>query len=199
VDCLQDRRLPPAAALLQDAIDLGRLGYIGMSYGGHVAALCSLRDPRTQAVANLDGGLFTAEVFGRELGVPCLMLMGDNALKGQFSTGQALPPVTREGLGLMDVAYERFDGTPPAEPVHRITLPGSLHGDFTDLPVLLHGAMTIPGFLSGLDPNRLIEVQCETVGSFCDAYVKGGRRVFPGDLDSRYPELIVHHRHAGAV
>jgi predicted dienelactone hydrolase len=198
-DCCEDRRLPPSAAFLQEAIDLGRLGYIGMSFGGHVAALCGLRDPRTRAVANLDGGLFTAEVFGRELGVPCLMLMGDNALKGQLSANQALPPVTPEGLGLMDVAYERFDGTPPAEPVHRITLPGSLHGDFTDLPVLLHGAMTIPGFLSELDPAGLTVVQCETVRGFFDAYVKSCHRVFPGDLGARYPELIVHRRHAGAA
>ena len=187
VDRLEDGLLPANAAFLKDVSDFTRLGYFGMSYGGHVAALCCMKDPRTKAGANLDGGFFSGEVVGREVGVPFLAFTGDHlsAQVGPISSGSA-----SDGPNAQELAYERWDGTPPAQPVHRIRLRGSLHGDFTDLPVVLHGAMTIPGFLSGLDPVRLIAAQLDTVRTFFDAYVRIGDRAFPGEIVGRQPEML---------
>lgn len=42
----------------RDKIDFDRVGFMGFSFGGAVAAEASLRDPRIAAVANLDGGLY---------------------------------------------------------------------------------------------------------------------------------------------
>jgi len=56
--------------------------------------------------------------------------------------------------------------------------------------VLLQGAMPIPGFVSGLDPARLIAAQLDTVRSFFDAYVRVGDRSFPGDLFERHADLL---------
>jgi predicted dienelactone hydrolase len=184
VDCLEDGLVPARATFLKDSSDFAGLGYFGMSYGGHIAALCSLKDPRTKAGANLDGGFFSADVVGREIGVPFLSFTGD------YLNAQSSPNAASDNLNAHELAYARWDGTPPAQPVHRIKLRGSLHGDFTDLPVVLRGAMTIPGFLSGLDPASLIAAQLDTVRSFFDAYVKVGDRLFPRDLLARHPALL---------
>jgi predicted dienelactone hydrolase len=186
VDCIEDGRLPANAAFLKDVCDFTRLGYFGMSYGGHVAALCSMKDPRTGAGANLDGGFFSADVVGREVGAPFLAFTGDG-LDAQLPASS----VSSSGkLNAQELAYQRFDGTPPVQPVHRIRLRGSLHGDFTDLPLLLHGRMTVPGFLSGLDPERLIAAQLDTVRSFFDAYVGVGDEFFPGGLVARHAHML---------
>jgi predicted dienelactone hydrolase len=184
VDCIEDGLAPANAAFLKDSSDFARLGYFGMSYGGHVAALCSLKDPRTKAGANLDGGFFSADVIGREIGVPFLSFTGD------YLNAQSSPNAASDNLNAHELAYARWDGTPPSQPVHRFRLRGSLHGDFTDLPVLLAGAMRIPGFLSDLDPARVIAAQLDTVRSFFDAYVSVGDRSFPGDLLARHPDLL---------
>lgn len=47
-----------AQPLWRDKIDFNRVGFLGFSFGGAVAAEASLRDPRIAAVANLDGGLY---------------------------------------------------------------------------------------------------------------------------------------------
>jgi predicted dienelactone hydrolase len=184
VDCLERGHVPERVTFLNASIDFARLGYFGMSYGGHVAALCNLKDPRSKAGANLDGGFFSADVVGREIGVPFLSFTGD------YLNAQAAPGAASGELNAQELLYERWDGTPPAQPVHRVRLRGSLHGDFTDLPVLLHGTMSIPGFLSGLDPQRLMAAQLDTVRSFFDAYVGVGDESFPGDLITRHPDML---------
>lgn len=42
----------------QEKTDFNRVGFLGFSFGGAVAAEASLRDTRIAAVANLDGGLY---------------------------------------------------------------------------------------------------------------------------------------------
>jgi len=65
-----------AQPLWRDKIDFNRVGFLGFSFGGAVAAEASLRDPRIAAVANLDGGLYAqaAEQGARR---PYLVLASD--------------------------------------------------------------------------------------------------------------------------
>ena len=48
-------------------IDHGSRGYMGMSYGGYIAAMLAQGDRRAKAAINLDGGYWTAELIDADL------------------------------------------------------------------------------------------------------------------------------------
>jgi predicted dienelactone hydrolase len=194
VDCLAQGDVPDAIADIAAAVDLDRLGYFGMSMGGHVAALCCMKDPRARAGANLDGGVLTAEPLGRELGVPFLAFTEDMSV-GAAMLGRSAPSPVADGPSVLDLAYQRSDGVPPLFPVHRITVRGAAHMDFTDMPRLFDPAR-VPQAASRIPVDRLLEVQVRVVGDFFDQYVRGTGTGFPERVAKEFDDLLVVHRSA---
>jgi len=199
VDRLAGKAVSPAAAPVAEAADLEHLAYFGMSYGGHVAALCCLKDPRARAGANFDGGFFTAEVLGREIGVPFLCLMSDRAQAAKvLEYGPVAPPAT-DGQAMLDLLYARMDGTPPAQPVHRLIVRNALHMDFTDLPSLFGGGAGLPGRLGDVPTDRLMALQFRITRDFFDTYVRGESRDFPREVAAEFDDLVVAQDHAAML
>jgi len=190
-DRIAQGAVPAAATAIAAASDIDRLAYLGMSFGGHVAALCCLKDPRARAGANLDGGVFSAEPFGRELGLPFLALTGDLSV-GAAAVGRTAPAPSPASQTLLDFAYNRPDGVPPAWPLHRLGVPGTTHVDFADFP-LLFDPSHVPVLASSMPPGRWYALKVRIVGEFFDHYLRGLHPAFPAPLAADYPDLLVIH------
>lgn len=189
IDRFSEGDVPTKAADLAAAVDLGRLGYLGMSYGGHVAALSCMKDPRAKAGVNLDGDFATAEPFEREVGVPFLAMSRDIQAIGRFYDIVA-EPTAPDSMTSCDLAYERADGTPPLAPVHRFTLRGGLHWDFLDARFLTPDGLP-PGLLGDLPPLRTVQAISHTVQDFFDTYLCDAGRSFPATVATDFADLLV--------
>ncbi|AMO23665.1 hypothetical protein GCM10027034_37650 [Ramlibacter solisilvae] len=164
------------------------VGYFGMSYGAHISALSALQDARARACVNLDGGVFTSEPIGRELGVPMLCI-GEDAHFALTAVGFNVPPATTEAMSATEYAFARADRIAPLHPVYRTTFLRSNHGDVTDWPVLA----STPG--QTYDPGeRAIDLQCRLVGDFFDTFVRRMDVGFPEDTWRAFADALIVHR-----
>ena len=189
VDRIEERQVPPQAITIAEAADLDRIGYLGMSYGGHVAALSCMKDPRARCGVNLDGDFATAEPFGREIGVPFLTFSRDlAAIAPQYGLEAEAP--SPSSMTSCDLAYEREDGTPPAAAVHRLTLRGGMHWDFLDARVLLPEGLP-PGLMGDLPPERTALAIQRSVQEFFDLYLKADETRFPAGVAEDFADLLV--------
>ena len=192
VDRIVQSDVPAAAKEVSAAVDINRIGYLGMSFGGHVAALCCQKDPRAKAGANLDGGVFTAEPLGREIGAPFLAFTGDMS-GAAAAAGRTMDPPAPTGPTHLDVAYQRKDGVEPEQPLHRLSVRGTSHLDFADFPILF-AAMKAHAFASAMPIERWFELKIRVVGDFYDRYLRGDARDFPGNLPCEFSDLLVVHQ-----
>jgi predicted dienelactone hydrolase len=192
VDRIVQGNVPAAAKAISAVADMDRMGYLGMSFGGHVAALCCQKDPRAIAGANLDGGVFTAEPLGREIGVPFLAFTGDMSA-GAAALGRTVDPPHPTGLTHLDVAYQRKDGVEPEWPLHRLGVRGTSHLDFADFPILFN-AMKATALASTMPVERWLELKVRVVGDFFNRYLRGETTDFPGNLPAEFSDLLVVHQ-----
>ena len=197
LDRLEAKDVPDAAAGVADAIDHGSRGYMGMSYGGYIAAMLAQGDRRAKAAINLDGGYWTGELIDADVRTPFLMLNSDptavmatlpeefNVYRGDFGPGAPTAG---------DLAYERLATAGLRDDVHRIMIPGIQHVAISDFPEILGeptAAMLLgePGTVS-----QLTALQNDLVLGFLDRYVKGVESDYPGEVLTRYPRLMVRDR-----
>ena len=167
------------------------VAYVGMSYGAHVASLAALKDSRARAFVNLDGGIFTAEPIGREIGMPVLCLTEDFQL-AMRAHGIELPPLTPDSLPWFAMAYTRRDGCPPIAPVHCIAMRNTAHGDFTDMTALYRDSP--PGFYRAEDAGKTLALQNRVICDFLDTHVRGEKRGFPQAVVDEHPDSLVLHK-----
>ena len=197
LDRLEEMDVPDAAVPVAGAIDHDSRGYIGMSYGGYIAAMLAQGDSRARAAINLDGGYWTAELIDADVRTPFLMLNSDPTLvmatmppELPVYRGPYVPGAPTAG----DLAYERLATAGLREDMHRIMIPGIQHIGVTDLAEIFgvpEGAAALgePGIVA-----RFTTIQNDLVLGFLDRYMKGVASGFPDDVLARYPELMVRDR-----
>ncbi len=197
LDRLEQMDVPDAAMPVAGAIDHDSRGYMGMSYGGYIAAMLAQGDSRARAAINLDGGYWTSELIDADLRTPFLMLNSDPTLV--MATMPPEMPVYRGDYGPGaptpgDLAYERLATAGLREDIHRIMIPGIQHVGVSDLPELFGvpeaaAALGEPGIVA-----RFTAIQNDLVLGFLDRYVKGVDSGFPDDALARHPALMVRDR-----
>ena len=197
LDRLEVQDVPEAAAAVANAIDHERRGYMGMSYGGYIAAMLAQGDRRARAAINLDGGYWTGELIDADVRTPFLMLNSDptavmatlpeefNVYRGDYGSGAPTAG---------DLAYERLAAAGLRDDIHRILIPGLQHVAISDFPEILGepAAATLlgePGIVA-----KLTAIQNDLVLGFLDRYVKGVESDYPSAALARYPELMVRDR-----
>lgn len=164
----------------RDRVDFRRVGFLGFSFGGAVAAEASLRDSRVAAVANLDGGLY-GEAALQGARRPYLVMSSD------FD-----PPSARRLSSSRRFEWqELYDGV-AREVRHAQTLGGSLF--------LVRGA-THDAFLDSyrmgsnfrkwllLAPNRAEEIKHAYLLAFFDAHLRSRDNRLLSAATSPYPEV----------
>ncbi|MFD9949228.1 alpha/beta hydrolase family protein [Nonomuraea sp. NPDC059023] len=150
-----ETRLPDG---LRGAPDLSRVGALGQSLGGSVAAQLVHDDRRVDAGVNLDGG-YVGRVAKTGVGRPFLQL--------------AAEAHTRESEPSWKSFWRASTGWK-----RELRFAGAAHGSFTDLQAMLPKiAETVPkvpvaDFVGTIDPRRSVAAQRAYVAAFFDLHLK---------------------------
>ncbi|YCK38634.1 alpha/beta hydrolase family protein [Actinomadura sp. ATCC 39365] len=173
-------RLPDG---LRGAPDLSRVGALGQSLGGSVAAQLVHDDPRVDAGVNLDGG-YVGPVAATGVTRPFLQL--------------AAQAHTRENEPSWKSFWRASTGWK-----RELRFKGAAHGSFTDLQALLpqiaaalpkaadgkQGGVPVADFVGTIDPQRSVAAQRAYIGAFFDLHLLGKPTRLFQEPDSRFPEV----------
>lgn len=145
------------------ATDFERVGVIGFSLGGATATSFCAQNPICKAGVNLDGYLF-GDMRGKPLSTPFLFF---------YSAGND---------GMNDFYYRETAG-----PAYRVSVPGSMHINFTDFslagPYLR--ALNVTGATDG---RAFIDIMRAAVGGFFEMHLKTAPDPWCA-LESQYPHV----------
>lgn len=157
------------------APDATRVGALGQSLGGSVAAQLTRDDARVDAAVNLDGA-YVGPVAGRGVTRPFLQLAAETHTRDSEPSWKSF---WRASTG-----WKR-----------ELRFKGAAHGSFTDLqPLLPQIAGKLPkvplaDYVGTIDPGRSVAAQRAYIGAFFDLHLRGkATRLFEGP-DARFPEV----------
>ncbi|MGW2520805.1 alpha/beta hydrolase family protein [Streptomyces sp. NPDC001617] len=169
IDELTDRSHP--AWRHAGLIDSSRIGVAGHSLGGASAVPTMAHDRRVRAGVDLDGTMF-APVPADGLGGRPFMMIGHPTGTGEDPTWTA--------------AWSRLTGWK-----RWLTVTGSDHAGFTDLPVLAE-ALGIPDPSTTLSPARAVQLTRTYVAAFFDLHLRHIPAPILNGPDPTYPEVTFH-------
>ncbi|WP_437548678.1 hypothetical protein WME97_00865 [Sorangium sp. So ce367] len=164
--------------LLTGRLDLERIGVLGHSYGGAMAAEVCARDDRFDAGLDIDGRLFGPQdgAGGRGLAQPFfIMLAADHPDDPSI-----------------DETYNALNGQG-----YRARVEDAAHLTFSDLPVVVEhflGEGVLPELLGTLDPARAVEITNAYTRAFVQAHVRGEAAPLLDGPSPEYPEVTFEKR-----
>ena len=162
---------------LRSAMDLGRIGVLGMSFGGAASAQFAHQDTRVRAAINLDGGQFHDTLLDAQIRVPLLMV------HSRFAASFA------DGGGYNDLFYEPWAQAGQSGRVWRYVIEDSGHLDFTDMTVFGRGLVAKLLGLGGIDGATMLNLTAELCTRFLDCHLKEDADNWPADVAQRWPQL----------
>ncbi len=185
-DTLMDA--PPASVADIAAVSkLGRVGQMGMSFGGAVSGEICMIDPRCAAGVNLDGGDFPFSAFHREVPVPFLMFLADPLY---LHRALGLDPPEGAPRGFNEFSYERIGEAGRREDVHRVQLKDAAHLGLSDFSLFIHPLVRGP--LLGDGPSDIIiGAQNDFVLGFFDRHLRGMPNNFPAGQMAAYEGWVL--------
>jgi pimeloyl-ACP methyl ester carboxylesterase len=164
-------------------LDLSRLGVFGHSYGGAAAAEFCLDDVRCVAGLNFDGS-YSGDVEAAGVRQPFMQVLSETSCEDVVARGGM--PSLEECLTVLEryeAGWQRMFDTSTA--AYRLTVAGSKHGSFSDVPFLLP---LVPNFAEGatIAPERAWEIATRLALAFFYRHLGGGEGPFP-----EFPEVTL--------
>ncbi|WP_214322678.1 alpha/beta hydrolase family protein [Nonomuraea sediminis] len=163
------------ATQLRGALDLSRVGVLGQSLGGSVAAQLVHDDARVDAGVNLDGS-YVGSVAKTGVTKPFLQVAAEAHTRSSEPSWKSF--------------WQASSGWK-----RELRFKGAAHGSFTDLQVLLPRiAATVPkvpvrDFVGTIDPERSVSAQRAYIAAFFDLHLgRKPTRLFDAS-DDRFPEV----------
>ncbi|WP_433235796.1 alpha/beta hydrolase family protein [Streptosporangium sp. CA-135522] len=154
-----DAQATPLPAGLPASLDLSRIGLLGQSLGGSVAAQLAHDDRRVDAAVNLDGG-YVGPVARTGVAKPFLQMAAQSHTRAGDPTWQS--------FWAGSSGWKR-----------EVRLAGAQHGSFTDLqamfPQLAATLKNVPAaeLIGTINPGRSVAAQRAYVTAFFDLHLKG--------------------------
>lgn len=183
---LRDGRSPEALHDVLAGADLGRLAFVGMSFGGATAATSCRLVAVCRAAVNLDGQNFDPALYDGPVDRPLLLMLSDwtryGLLAGQSRDTDFSPN---------DLAYARWRDAARDSDVVRVRLQGARHLGFTDLVALLDGPER-EARVGELDGDAALSAIGDLVLTFLDAHVRDGEIAEVDRAIGRHPALVRH-------
>ncbi len=180
--------LDDAPGLFQGRFDLSRIGILGGSLGGAVAAEVCRVDRRCDAGVNMDGVIWGEAA---EAGVPVsfLLLMADHPSCPE----QAEMGITVEQCEAVETLFTGSWQTvhESAQPGYWVVIVGSRHGSYSDAPFLPARPEILGPLLGGatIDPERMWRVTSDLQLAFFDAHLNGNPAPLLEGASPDYPEV----------
>ncbi len=184
LEAIARARVPGLAGSIVARADTGRVGVMGMSFGGSTAAGFCLRDRRCKAGVNLDAMAWDLAQVDSTIPAPFMVLQSDP---------RARNPKADPRIGRTDFMYEKLTeaGTHPA--IYRFRTDGTTHGDYSDFTGFIRSWPRRKWMRLGpIEPGRAWGVVDRFVLDFFDTHLRGIAVGFPDRALADYPEV---HRH----
>lgn len=183
LDQLAQLNISDPAGRFTGKLDLTRVGVVGHSLGGAVAAQFCLNSARCKVGIDIDG-FVTKSVTQSVLQTPFMFLMSDHAADNPDD------PVDRQIAATLRVAFQHLAPQSRAW----LNIRGANHYNFSDGAVVKsHIAMSILRGIGvvGMDSRRQLAITADCVQSFLDKHLAAAPLVAPPTPESRYPEVEV--------
>lgn len=175
---------PKAVADIAGRIDMRRLAYGGMSFGGGVAASTCQSDPRCKAVFSLDGVTWDVSMFDSDLRAPLLLLQSDWLTNPLFPYEPRDPDVNPQ-----DLAFECWASAGERSDIYRYRVLQSAHMGMTDLALIARSPLRVPRY-GAIDGDRVIAALNEFTLAFLNASLQGGKDRFPAQVEADFPDVV---------
>lgn len=182
IDRLEGLNEPNSGSRFAGRLDLQRLGLVGHSLGGAIAANFCYQDFRCKAGIDLDGRLF-GPIITERLSQPFMFIF-----EGVGS--RAGPQATR----ILAQVHSMYDRLPAASRLG-ISIPGANHFTFSDqmlvknpIPLFVLRHAGVIGQLGGIRGLRITE---DYVTAFFDVHLEGKPRTELDDLRQEYRKVQV--------
>ncbi len=163
LDEMSQWNLPGSKHLLAGRLGLTRVGVIGHSFGGALAAAACISDRRVVAGINMDGWMF-GEAERTGIPKPFLFMNSEETLESLTVSGA--PDLSterdREHLQVIQESLKRYGG-------YNLTVQGAHHVNYSDL-VLFRRAITFGRH--ELDPYRVFHIVNAFTLAFFDRYLR---------------------------
>ena len=163
-------------------LDMTRVGILGHSLGGAVAAQFCHEDARCKAGINIDGAPH-GSVVQAGLRQPFMFLLSDH--------GAASDPASVQIVSDIRSIYDRI----PADRRLLVTIHGAFHYVFSDDGAVMkssvvRGVLRVLGRL-GMSGRRQLAVTAYCVRTFFDTYLKGEGALGSTIASPAYPEIRI--------
>lgn len=165
----------------QGRLDLGRIGMLGWSFGGATAVEMARVDPRVKAAVNHDGRLFGGAMH-EPVGRPFMLF--HHGIDAAASAPEANRAMIREIMAEVQ-SYDHAALNRAKGDWYDITIAGTNHGHFSDLPLFMPQANDTT-MLSG---RRAHEIIAAYTLAFFDRYLGGRKSALLDASSPEYPEV----------
>jgi pimeloyl-ACP methyl ester carboxylesterase len=172
LDQLEGMNVPSEESIFSEHLDFERIGFLGHSTGGGNAVQSCWVEPRCVAGLAMDAWVVPVsnEVVESQIDKPFMFLLSED---WGSEENKAISDKLYTGLG--DAGY-------------RLTIAGTRHYDFSDLP-LLSPLSPWFGLKGPIDGRRVLEIISRYSVAFFDMHLKGERNDLLVGPAKEYPEV----------
>ncbi|MFC3050675.1 alpha/beta hydrolase family protein [Kordiimonas pumila] len=180
---LRENKVPARIVAISEHTDFSKIGAVGMSFGGTMAAtFCHIEDTCVAAV-NLDGENFDFSLYDQEINAALLMVLTDQP----FNSFQ----VKDKSFNPTDYAYEKYATMGQRADIYRMHLRGMRHLGLMDLHLLARSPFRASVY-GGIGREKGIAAINEATLEFFDKHLRAQQSAFPTDVYAAYPEMVEH-------
>ncbi|MEO8449157.1 MAG: hypothetical protein ABI647_05165 [Gemmatimonadota bacterium] len=171
-------------------LDLARLGYVGMSFGGPSAIETMANDPRVKAAINMDGFPFGNAWKRGGLPGPLMVFRSDPPDFDKLDEKQLEKVGTnRAQMRQIFADFNTRDDSLLARGGYQVGIHGSAHLNYTDTPLLAPLLAPMIGLGGSADPRRVHRIVNAYTLAFLDRYLRGLPSPLLDAASPDYPEV----------
>ena len=171
--------------LLNGRLDLDRVGILGFSFGGSVAAEACWRDRRFKAGVDLDG-MVAGESAKNGTFAPFFFMLEDDSPVSNAQYAAVDTPAARE-KAFDDEQYASMRRSVETYGAYWMIVQNTLHMDFSDSPFYSPLRTAIPGV--SFDPTKRALILRKYTVAFFNKYLKGIREPLLDGPTNEFPEV----------